>query len=108
MGEQVSHVDRRYIDGRLEAHGNIDGLINSSMGNKDQTNCIFKERIGKEIKYMHKNVWHYIVVVVTFSLWADDEILIHYSYRRLVPARRRWLNLGQDVNVPLGWPSRQL
>ena len=108
MGEQVSHVDRRYIDGRPQAHGNIAGLINSSMGNRDLTNCIFEERTGREIDYMHRDVSHYIVVAACHSLRAGDELLIHYSYRRPVPARRRCLNLGQDANVPLGRPPRRL
>jgi hypothetical protein len=108
MGEPVSHADRRYLDGRPQAHGNIAGLINSSMGNRDLTNCIFEERTGREIDYMHRDVSHYIVVVSCRSLRAGDELLIHYSYRRPVPARRRRLNLGQDANVPLGRPPRRL
>ena len=85
MGEQVLHVDRRYIDGRPQSHGNIARLINSSMGNKDQTNCIFEERTSREIEYIPRNVSHYIVVAATRSLRAGDKLLIHYSYRRPVP-----------------------
>ena len=56
MGEQVSHVDHRYIDGRPQAHGNIAGLINSSMGNRDLTNCIFEEITRREIDCIHRDV----------------------------------------------------
>ena len=74
MREKVSHVDHRYIDGKPQAHGNIAGLINSSMGNRDLTNCISKERTGREIDYMCRDVSHYIVVVASCSLRASDEL----------------------------------
>ena len=57
---------------------------------------------------MHRDVTHYIVVVPCSSLRTNDELLIHYSYRRPVPARRRRLNLGQEATVPLGRPPRRL
>ena len=89
MGEQVSHVDHRYIDGRPQAHGNIVILINISMGNREQNNFIFEERIGRKIEYMHRDVSHYIVVVATHTLWESDELLIYYFYRSSVPTRWR-------------------
>ena len=68
MGDPVSHIDRRYLDGRPQAHDNIAGLINNSMGNIDLTNCIFEERTGREIDYMCRDVSHYIVVAACCSL----------------------------------------
>ena len=108
MGEQVSYVDRNYIDGRPQAHGNIARLINSSMGNIDLTNCIFEERTRRKIDYMCRDVSHYIVFVACHSLRVVNELLIHYSYRRLVLARRRCLNLGQYANVLPGRSPRRL
>ena len=68
MGEGISHSNRRYINGRPQTHGNIVGLINSSMGNRKLNTCIFEERTEREMDYMHKDVRHYIVVVVCSSL----------------------------------------
>ena len=76
--------------------------------NRELTNCIFEERIGREMDYMHTNVRHYIVVVACSSLQVNGELLIHYSYRQPILARHRRLNLGQEANVHLGRPPRRL
>ena len=80
-GEQI------YIDGRPYAQGNIAGLINSSRGRHERTNCTFVEcENGHEPGHMSRNVPRYIVVNATRSLQAGEELLLNYRWRRRSPA----------------------
>ena len=87
---QHNYGSRLYIDGRPYAQGNIAGLINSSRGRNERTNCTFMEcENSHEPCYMSRDVPIYIVVSATRSLQAGEELFVNYGWRRPSPAPLR-------------------
>ena len=75
--------ERNYIDGRPYSQGNIAGLINSSRGRHEMTNCTFVEcENGHEPNHMSRDVPRYIVVNAFRTLRAGEELLVNYGWRR--------------------------